>query len=147
MFNIGPGELIVILIVALILLGPDKLPEMARTVGKGMRELRRATEDIKDQVENEIYDLDPMKPLDQKPRSPILKVPPGLRAAKPLGAVTFAPVQAEAVAPLASLASVDAAPPAPAAPAPAAAAAAPAAPAPLAAIAPPAEGEPPASKS
>lgn len=75
MFNIGPGELIVILIVALVLLGPDKLPEVARTVGKGMRELKRATEDLKDQVETEFYKLD-----DNKPRSPILRAPPGLRA-------------------------------------------------------------------
>ncbi len=77
MFNIGPGELIVILIVALVLLGPDKLPEMARTVGKGMRELRKATEDIKDQVETEMYALD-----EKKPRSPILRAPEGQRIAK-----------------------------------------------------------------
>ncbi len=40
--NIGPGELIVILIVALIVLGPKKLPEMGRSVGRGMREFKRA---------------------------------------------------------------------------------------------------------
>jgi sec-independent protein translocase protein TatB len=58
MFNIGPGELIVILILALVLLGPKRLPEVARTVGKGMRELRRATEDIKETVETEFYKLE-----------------------------------------------------------------------------------------
>jgi sec-independent protein translocase protein TatB len=70
MFNIGPGELIVILILALVLLGPEKLPEMARTVGKGMRELRRATEDIKDQVESELYKLDDTKPVVKAPEGP-----------------------------------------------------------------------------
>jgi len=70
MFNIGPGELIVILILALVLLGPEKLPEMARTVGKGMRELRRATEDLKDQVESEFYKLDENKPVVKPPEGP-----------------------------------------------------------------------------
>jgi sec-independent protein translocase protein TatB len=75
MFNIGPGELVVILILALVLLGPEKLPEMARTVGKGMRELKRATEDLKDQVETEFYKLDENKP-------PVVKPPEGTRFAK-----------------------------------------------------------------
>jgi sec-independent protein translocase protein TatB len=65
MFNIGPGELVVILIVALIVLGPKNLPDVARTVGKGMRELRRATEDIKDTVEGEFYKLE--HPESEKP--------------------------------------------------------------------------------
>ncbi len=58
MFNIGPGELVVILILALILLGPEKLPEAARTVGKGMRELQRATRELRDTVETELYKLE-----------------------------------------------------------------------------------------
>src|SRR5271165_1125850 len=58
MFNIGPGELVIILILALVLLGPKRLPEVARTVGKGMRELRRATEDLKGSVESEFYKLE-----------------------------------------------------------------------------------------
>ncbi len=80
MFNIGPGELIVILILALVLLGPEKLPEMARTVGKGMRELRRATEDLKDQVETEFYKLDDDK-------KPVVKAPEGPRYPKTTPAV------------------------------------------------------------
>jgi sec-independent protein translocase protein TatB len=67
MFNIGPGELIVILILALVLLGPDKLPEVARSVGKGMRELRRATEDIRTTVEEELYRADLEKPAAPSP--------------------------------------------------------------------------------
>ena len=44
MFNIGPLELIVVLIIALIVLGPHRLPEVARSVGRGMREFRSALE-------------------------------------------------------------------------------------------------------
>jgi sec-independent protein translocase protein TatA len=43
-FNIGPLELIVVLIIALIVLGPHRLPEVARSVGRGMREFRSALE-------------------------------------------------------------------------------------------------------
>ena len=38
--NIGPGELVVILIIALLVLGPKKLPEVGKSLGKGMREFR-----------------------------------------------------------------------------------------------------------
>ncbi len=40
--NIGPMELVVILVIALIVLGPKKLPEVGRSVGKGMREFKES---------------------------------------------------------------------------------------------------------
>ena len=53
----GPLELMVILVVALIVLGPAKLPEAARSVGKGMRELKQSlTAD--DDDERDAYDYD-----------------------------------------------------------------------------------------
>ena len=54
MFNVGPLELIVVLIIALIVLGPQRLPDVARSVGRGMREFRSALEshgDDEDEVE------------------------------------------------------------------------------------------------
>jgi Tat protein translocase TatB subunit len=57
MFGIGMPELLLILALALIVLGPKKLPELARALGKGMAEFRRATDELKDelrQMENEI---------------------------------------------------------------------------------------------
>jgi sec-independent protein translocase protein TatA len=47
-FNIGPGELIIILAIALIVFGPGKLPEIGSAVGKSLREFRRAASDVAD---------------------------------------------------------------------------------------------------
>jgi sec-independent protein translocase protein TatB len=55
MFGLSFGEIVIIAVLALLLLGPERLPEAAKTLGKGLRDLRRATDDIKDQVEREIY--------------------------------------------------------------------------------------------
>lgn len=48
--GIGPGELIIILIIALIVVGPGKLPEVGSALGKSIREFRNAATDIKDSV-------------------------------------------------------------------------------------------------
>lgn len=45
MFNISPLEIVVLAVIALIVLGPQRLPEMARSVGRGMREFRSALTD------------------------------------------------------------------------------------------------------
>lgn len=53
MFGIGSTELIVILIVALIVIGPAKLPEMAKSLGKALGEFRRVSTDVKRTIEME----------------------------------------------------------------------------------------------
>jgi sec-independent protein translocase protein TatA len=45
-FNIGPGELIVVLIIALLVIGPKKLPDMAKSLGNGMREFKDSVSGI-----------------------------------------------------------------------------------------------------
>ena len=55
MGNVGPGELIVILCVALIFLGPKKLPEFGRGVGKALREFNKARNDFMESLNSEMY--------------------------------------------------------------------------------------------
>jgi len=49
-FDISGGELIIIVAVIFLLFGPKKIPEIARTLGKGMSDLRRATEQIRNEI-------------------------------------------------------------------------------------------------
>ncbi|HSO48953.1 MAG TPA: twin-arginine translocase TatA/TatE family subunit [Acidimicrobiia bacterium] len=69
MFNIGAQELLVILAIALIVVGPAKLPDLARSLGKGLREFRKVQDDVKDMVR---FDLDPSsdRPVSRGPVRP-----------------------------------------------------------------------------
>ncbi|MET0403885.1 MAG: twin-arginine translocase TatA/TatE family subunit [Cystobacter sp.] len=78
MFNVGAGELVFILVAALVVLGPKQLPEFARAIGKFIREFRRQTDDVRTVVEHEFYKMD--QEFNDEPRPP---VPMGRPAALP----------------------------------------------------------------
>lgn len=57
MFGLGVGEIVVILFIALIFIGPKKLPELARGLGKGMREFQNAARGLGDNLRNPVEEV------------------------------------------------------------------------------------------
>jgi sec-independent protein translocase protein TatA len=56
MLNIGPQELLVILVIALIVVGPQRLPALGRSIGRGLRELRKAQDEVKRTIQVNLDD-------------------------------------------------------------------------------------------
>src|SRR3954470_18703002 len=92
-FNIGPGELIIVLIIALVVVGPGKLPDVGSALGKSIREFRKAASDVKESTS-----------LDAAPA-----------AASPAVAATVAQAAPTPPAPVIPATAASATPPAPAA--------------------------------
>lgn len=69
MFNLGAPELIFILVLALLIFGPKRLPELGRTIGKGLAEFRRASNDLKRSIESEIHEVE------DAARPPVTRLP------------------------------------------------------------------------
>ena len=59
--SIGPGELIIVLVIALLILGPKRLPEVGRSVGRGMREFKDSISGVNPRDD----EVDDAKPLNQ----------------------------------------------------------------------------------
>ena len=57
--NIGPGEFILILVIALVIIGPGRLPDVGSALGKSIREFRKASSDIQDAAR---VDTSPLPP-------------------------------------------------------------------------------------
>ena len=75
--SLGPAEIVVILIVALIVLGPKRLPEAGRQVGKALAEVRRWSTDVKSEIRNAVEPEPPGFP------PPAPEPPPGRPADDP----------------------------------------------------------------
>ena len=58
MFGIGIPEIIIIIVVALVFIGPEKLPGVLRSIGKGLVELKRATSDVRSTVQDEMHKIE-----------------------------------------------------------------------------------------
>ena len=64
MFGIGLPELIVIAIIALLVVGPKKLPELAKSLGKGLTEFKKAAEDVTENIKDSLKPDDVKKEID-----------------------------------------------------------------------------------
>lgn len=116
MFGMGIGELVVIAIVALLVLGPDKIPEAAQAIGKGLRELRKQTRTVQETLESDeqlsstvreiksaLRGDDPVPSI--KPPAAgkaISRVNPQAAAPTPAAAAPVAPTPAAAAEPIAA---------------------------------------------
>ena len=61
--SLGVSEILLIMVVALIVFGPRKLPEIGRTLGKALAEFRKATDDLKNTIEREVR-IDELKQIE-----------------------------------------------------------------------------------
>ncbi len=110
MFGMSMTEIVIIAILALVLLGPDRLPEAAKTIGKTVKDLKKATDGLKDQIETELYQAE--RSIQKAVQAP--EVPP---VAAAMGASARQPAPAPAASadnvPGLEAALVDPAPPPP----------------------------------
>ena len=70
--NLGAAELITLAVLALLIFGPRKLPEIARSAGRALRELRSVTQDLRQELEaglNETEETKPTRSVDSEPIS------------------------------------------------------------------------------
>ena len=95
MFDIGLQEMLVIGVLALLVFGPSKLPELGRMVGRAMREFRRASDEFRSTVETNLHinDLDPPPPAAEAVPTPAADAAPLPSELEPLSPET-APVAA-----------------------------------------------------
>lgn len=91
MFGLGMSEVLLILALALIVVGPKRLPDLARAIGKGMAEFRRATDDIQRSLYQEAHrPLDP-KELQRDLEKARAQTKPGPPPGEPRGPAPTAP--------------------------------------------------------
>ncbi len=102
MFGIGVPELMVILVIALIVLGPSRLPDVAKAVGKALAEFRKATSDISDELkdvrrtlENEVRTAE-REAARPKPKDAVARASAKEAAAKETGPNDTGPKESEA---------------------------------------------------
>lgn len=115
MFGMGGSEIIVILVIALIFLGPEKLPDAAKSISKGIRDLRGATKEISQTIENDeqiggaLRDIKSAlrgEEIQARPKPRLPKKPPQLAPAAAAPAVAATTAEA-APAPAADVADAE----------------------------------------
>ena len=88
--NIGTPELMLIMFVALLLFGGDKLPGLARGLGKGIRDFKDASEGVKREINNQINSYEEKRPVENV--TPTAEVTHDITAAEPKQLIDITPV-------------------------------------------------------
>jgi len=74
--SLGPAEILVILVVALLVFGPEKMPEIARQVGKGFREFKRVQQHLKSELRDVVSEFDSPSDAPTVTGDPVPMLPP-----------------------------------------------------------------------
>src|SRR2546426_9476068 len=75
-FNLGGGEIILILALVLILFGAKKLPELAKCLGSGIKEFKKATREVTDEISSAMDETPPPPPRQLPPTNPAAEAHP-----------------------------------------------------------------------
>jgi sec-independent protein translocase protein TatA len=74
--SLGPAEILVVLVIALLVFGPNKMPEIARQVGKGMREFKRVQQHLKSELRDVVSEFDAPSTTSTVDVDPVPMLPP-----------------------------------------------------------------------
>lgn len=100
--SLGPAEILVVLVIALLVFGPNKMPDIARQVGKGMREFKRVQQHLKSELRDVVSEFDaPSSATPNVDVDPVPMLPPkdDQVAEAPAPAVPVSDSNAEPAAP------------------------------------------------
>src|SRR5215471_2263178 len=84
--SLGPAEILVILVVALLVCGPNKMPAIAKQVGKGFREFRRVQQHLKSELRDVVAEFDSPSSTPAVQPDPVPMLPPKEETPAPSGA-------------------------------------------------------------
>src|SRR3977135_3113021 len=74
--SLGPAEILVVLVIALLVFGPNKMPDIARQVGKGMREFKRVQQHLKSELRDVVSEFDAPSSTPTVDIDPVPMLPP-----------------------------------------------------------------------
>jgi sec-independent protein translocase protein TatA len=92
--SLGPAEILVVLVIALLVFGPNKMPDIARQVGKGFREFKRVQQHLKSELRDVVSEFD--APSSTPSADPVPMLPPKEEPADPTPTASAPPAAATA---------------------------------------------------
>ena len=89
--SLGPAEILVVLVIALLVFGPNKMPDIARQVGKGFREFKRVQQHLKSELRDVVSEFDAPSSAPSTGPDPVPMLPPQDDPAPPVAAAELGP--------------------------------------------------------